>query len=57
MAGLAACTRCVGGAGGFEAAVEIANADGIDLAVVPLDAADRVLRQLDRGNLLRRKGR
>ena len=35
------------------AAVEIAHADRIDLAVVALDAADRILRQLDRGDFLR----
>ncbi len=42
----------VGGAGGGEAALEIAHADRVDLGVVPLDAADRVLRQFDRGDLL-----
>ena len=47
----------VGGAGGGEAALEIAHADRIDLGVVPLDAADRVLRQFDRGDLFCRQRR
>jgi hypothetical protein len=55
--GLAARKRGIGGAGGFEAAAKIANANRVDLAVVTLDAADRVLRQLHGGDFLRRKGR
>jgi translation initiation factor IF-3 len=34
-------------------ALEVACADRVDLVVVALDAADRVLRQLDRRHLLR----
>ena len=45
----------VGGAGGIEAAVEIANTDRIDLRIVPLDPADRVLRQFDGRNFLCRQ--
>ena len=55
--GLAARAGRVGGAGGIEAAGEIANADRIDLGVVTLDAADRVLRQLHRGDFLCRQRR
>jgi hypothetical protein len=50
---LAACKCCVGGARRIQRAIEIAYADRVDLAIMPLDAADRILRQLDRGNLLR----
>jgi len=54
---VAAGTGGVGGAGGFKAAGKIAHANRVDLGVVPLDAADRVLRQLDGGNLLCRQRR
>ena len=37
----------VGGAGGGKATLEIANTDRIDLGIVPLDPADRVLCQFD----------
>ena len=47
----------IGGAGGIQAAGEIAHANRVDPAVVTLDAADRVLRQLDRGDLFRRQRR
>ncbi len=50
---LAARQRGIGCARGVERAIEIAHADRVDLAVMPLDAVDRMLRQLDRGNLLR----
>ena len=57
-AGFAAGASRVGGAGGFQAAVEIANANRVDLAVVTLDAADRILRQFDgREFLCRKSGR
>ncbi len=51
--GLAARQRGVGGPCRLERALEIAHADRIDLAVMPLDPADRVLRQFDRRNCLR----
>ena len=38
-------------------AAEIADANRIDLAVVPFNAVDRVLRQLDGGYFLCRKRR
>ena len=41
----------VGGAGGGEAALEVANTDRIDLRIMPLDAIDRVLGQFDRRDL------
>ena len=37
----------IGGAGSGKAPLEIANTDCIDLRIVPLDPADRVLRQFD----------
>ena len=40
----------VGGTGGGEAAFEITHADRVDLAVMPLDAADRIPRQFDRAD-------
>ena len=46
----------VGGAGGRKAALEIANTDRIDLRVVPLDPADRVLGQFDGGNFFGSEG-
>src|SRR4029077_20770101 len=36
---------------GRKRALEIADADRVDLVVMPLDAAGGVLRELDRGNL------
>ena len=53
--GLAARERRVGRLGRRQAALEIAHADGVERTVVPLDAADRVLRQLDRRDFLRRQ--
>ncbi len=53
--GLAARAGGIGGAGGIEAAFEIADAYRIDPGVVPLDAGNRVLRQLHGRDLLRRK--
>ena len=53
--GLAPRERRVGVAGGLEAALKIAHANRIDLAVVTLDAADRILRQLDGRHFLCRK--
>ena len=55
--GLAARAGRVGGAGGFQTTREIAHADRIDLAVMALDAADRVPRQLHGRDFLRRKRR
>ncbi|MGY4346417.1 hypothetical protein ACVWXM_002884 [Bradyrhizobium sp. GM7.3] len=42
---------------GVQRTVEIPDADRVDLAVVPFDAVDRILRELDRGNLLGRQCR
>ncbi|WP_456799032.1 hypothetical protein [Bradyrhizobium sp. USDA 4473] len=44
---LAARDRGVGSAGRVKAALEIAHAHRVDLAVMALDAADRILRELD----------
>ena len=52
---LATRERCVGGASGIEAALEIANANRVDLGVVTLDAANRILRQLHGRDLPCRK--
>ena len=43
----------IGGPRGGKATLEIAHANRVDLLVVSFDAADRILRQLNRGNLLR----
>src|SRR4051794_5448297 len=53
---LAAAKRGIGGACGVSCAIEIANDDGIDSPVQRLDAGDRMLDQLRRGNLARVQG-
>jgi hypothetical protein len=52
---LATRERSIGGARRSKRAIEVAHADRVDLAVVALDAADRILRQFDGRNLLRRQ--